>query len=182
MSKKYFIMNNRENTSEGYREVSMEEFKNYMMSFPKRERFCINLGYAVMETTEESYHNFYKDVNRNETLRRLDAKNGLVSYSALDTNEFNGADIIEDPSDPLEDRILRSQMIEKLLEAIALLSDEDKELIEMLYFDGMSEREITRLTGVARTTINYRRNRILKKKSSFFEKNSSNTPFFSFYK
>lgn len=180
MSKKYFIMNNRENPHDGYKEVSEEFVKNYIKSFPEGERtYFINLGYAVMETTEESYYDFYKDVNRNETLKRLDAKNGLVSYSALDTNEFNGADIIEDPSDSLEDRILRSQMIEKLLE---VLSDEDKELVEMLYFDGMTEREITRLTGVARTTINYRRKRILKKLSSFFEKNSSKPSFFSFYK
>ena len=183
MPKKFFIMNNRENPHDGYKEVSAEFVKNYIKSFPEGERtYFINLGYAVMETTEESYYDFYKDVNRNETLKRLDAKNGLVSYSALDTNEFNGADIIEDPSAPLEDRILHSQMIEKLLEAIALLSDEDKELVEMLYFDGMSEREITRLTGVARTTINYRRKRILKKLSSFLKNNSSNTPFFSFYK
>jgi len=30
MSKIYFVMNNRENTGEGYREVSEEELRNYI--------------------------------------------------------------------------------------------------------------------------------------------------------
>ena len=72
-------------------------------------------------------------------------------------------------SEPVEEKILRKLMIEKLPEAIEVLSEEEKELIEMLYFEGMTERQVTTVTGVPQTTINYRRKRILKKLSDFFE-------------
>ncbi|WP_295158311.1 RNA polymerase sigma factor, partial [uncultured Ruminococcus sp.] len=68
-----------------------------------------------------------------------------------------------------EEKVHRQLMIEKLSKGMAILNDEEKALIEMLYFDGMSERQITEVTGIARTTLNYRRNRILKKLSDFFE-------------
>ena len=65
MSKIYFVMKNRENTGEGYREVSEEELRNYIASFPEGERaYFINLGYALMETDEAGYRSFYKEYRR----------------------------------------------------------------------------------------------------------------------
>ncbi len=170
MSKIYFVMNNRENLSEGYREVSEEEFRNYIESFSEDDRaYFINLGYALMETDEAGYRSFYKEYRRERYVNEEAQRAGLVSLNALDTDEFDGTSIVEDTSEPVEEKILRKLMIEKLPEAIAVLNDEEKELLEMIYFDGMSERQITEVTGIARTTINYRRNRILKKLSDFFE-------------
>lgn len=67
MSKIYFVMNNREDSSKGYTEVSEEFVKNYIASFPEGERaYFINLGYAIMETDEENYRSFYKEARRNK--------------------------------------------------------------------------------------------------------------------
>ncbi|WP_019680631.1 hypothetical protein [Ruminococcus flavefaciens] len=170
MSKKYFIMNNRENTSEGYREVSKEFVKKYIKSFPEGERaYFINLGYAIMETNEESYRDYYKEVARIKYLEKLDAKNGLMSYTALNTDEFNGADIVVDTAEPLEDKSLRNQMIEKLPEALSVLSDAEKEYIELLYYKEMTERQAAEAIGIAQPPFHRRKNRILKKLSNFFE-------------
>ena len=170
MSKIYFVMNNRENTSEGYKEVSEEEFRNYIESFPEGERaYFINLGYAVMETDEESYHDYYRDVDRNRYLEKLDAKNGLMSYSALDTDEFNGADIVEDTSEPFEDRVLRRLMIEKMPEAFEVLTPEEQDLIYQIYFEGISENALSDVYGVNQSTITRRKQKILLKLKNFFE-------------
>ena len=170
MSKIYFVMNNRENTSEGYKEVSEEEFRKYIESFPEGERaYFINLGYALMETDEDGYRSFYKEYRRERYIEEEAHRAGQVSLNALDSDELDGTSIVEDTSEPFEEKILRKLMIEKLPEAIEVLSEEEKELIEMLYFEGMTERQITTVTGVPQTTINYRRKRILKKLSDFFE-------------
>ena len=170
MSKKYFIMNNRENPHDGYKEVSEEFVKNYKKSFPEGERaYFINLGYAIMETNKTEYKKYYKEYRRKRYLDEEAKRKGQVSLNASDLDGIDGVAAVVDTSEPIEERILRQLMIEKMLEVIALLSDEDKELIKMLYFDGMTERQVSDITGIARTTVNYRRKRILKKLSNYFE-------------
>lgn len=170
MSKIYFVMNNRENTSEGYKEVSEEEFRNYIENFPEGERaYFINLGYAVMETSEENYRDYYKDVDRNNYLKKLDVKNGLMSYTALDTEEFNGADIVEDTSEPFEDKVLRRLMIEKMPDAFEFLTAEEQELICQIYFEGISENVLSGIYGVNQSTITRRKQKILLKLKNYFE-------------
>ena len=170
MSKKYFIMNNRENPHDGYKEVSAEFVKNYIKSFPEGERaYFINLGHAIMETNKTEYNKFYKEYRRRRYLDEEAERTGQVSLNAIDSEELDGTGVVVDTSEPFEERIQRQLMIEKILEAIALMSDEDKDLIKMLYFDGMTERQVSEITGIARTTLNYRRNRILKKLSNYFE-------------
>lgn len=170
MSKQYFIMNNRENPHDGYKEVSEEFVKNYIKSFPDGERaYFINLGYAIIETTEKSYLDFYRDKARNKYLEKLDYQNGLMSYSALDTAEFKGSDIVKDTSEPLEDKIILSQMIEKLTEAINTLSEDEKEIIELFYFEELNEFDIAAIKGVSQQAISKRKKHILKKLSNYFK-------------
>ena len=170
MSKIYFVMNNRENISEGYKEVSEEEFGNYIGSFPEGKRaYFINLGYAVLETNEENYCDYYKDVNRNDYLKKLDAKNGLMSYSALDTDEFDGSNIVEDTSEAFEDRVLCKLMIEKLPEALSKLKKEERTMILEIYFNGMSERDLEEVYRISNIAIHKRKNKNLKKLQKFFQ-------------
>ena len=106
MSKLYFVMNNRENTSEGYKEVSEEEFRNYIESFPKGERaYFINLGYALMETDEAGYKSFYKEYRRERYIEEEAHRAGQVSLNALDTDELDGTSIVEDESEPVEESV-----------------------------------------------------------------------------
>ncbi|MCX4266423.1 MAG: ECF-type sigma factor, partial [Firmicutes bacterium] len=47
-------------------------------------------------------------------------------------------------------------------EALAALADSDRELIESLYFKGMSTREYARFLGISQRAVIKRRDRILK--------------------
>ncbi|MBR6647186.1 MAG: sigma-70 family RNA polymerase sigma factor [Clostridia bacterium] len=170
MSKIYFVMNNRNDISKGYKEVTEEFVKNYIASFPKEERaYFINLGYAIMETDEESYRSFYSDYERQKYLNKLDIKNGLLSYDALDSGENQGAEIVADNSEPFEEKVLRNLMIDKLPEAFSVLSDNEKKLIEQIYFEHFSERELAEVYGVSNIAIHKRKKRILQKLKNFFE-------------
>ena len=64
-------MNNRENTGEGYREVSEEELRNYIASFPEGERaYFIKL----IEKEDPRYYMLYQ------------IRPGVTSYATL----YNG--------------------------------------------------------------------------------------------
>lgn len=174
MSKIYFVMNNREDSSKGYTEVSEEFVKNYIASFPEGERaYFINLGYAIMETDEENYRSFYKEARRKKYVTEEAIRNGELSYDALIDSNFDEAARDElvaiDDSEPFEDKVLRNLMIEKLPEAFAVLNENEKELIEQIYFEHISERELSAIYGVSNIAIHKRKIRILQKLKNFFE-------------
>ena len=61
----------------------------------------------------------------------------------------------------LEQKAERFQQLLKLPEALSSLADADRELIESLYFKGMSTRECASLSGISQRALIKRRDRIL---------------------
>ncbi|MBR2883770.1 MAG: sigma-70 family RNA polymerase sigma factor [Clostridia bacterium] len=169
MSRDIFIFNNRNNPAEGYYQVTEEKLQLYKKSCDGKP-YIINLGYALMEVTEADYKDFYR-VRRREKYLREEAQlaGGVISLNAIDSDELDGVGVVADTSEPLDEKIMRKIMIEKLPEAISVLSDEEKEIIRQLYFNHISERDLGKILGVPRTTISYRKDRALKKLKKFFE-------------
>ena len=122
-----------------------------------------------MEVDEIAYHDFYKEENREDYRKKLAIKNNVVSMESLISGEFNECNLVVDTSEPLDEKVMREMMIEKLPEAISTLTDEENELIQQIYFNHISERELAGVYGVSRTAIQKRRNKILLKMKKFFE-------------
>jgi len=163
-------MNDRNDTSKGYTQVSQEYVKKYIDSFTEGRAYFINTGYAIMETDETSYKAFYRDAARNKYLEKLDNQHGMVSLNAIDSDELDGVGVVVDTSELLDEKIMRKIMIEKLPEAISILNDEEKELIQQIYFNHISERELAKLWNIPRKTLSYRKDKVLLKLRNFFEK------------
>ena len=171
MSKIFFVMNDRNDTSKGYTQVSQEYVKKYIDSFTDGRAYFINLGHSVMETDEETYRDFYKERRREKYLREeAQLAGGVISLNAIDSDELDGVGVVLDTSEPLDEKIMRKIMIEKLPEAISVLNDEEKELIQQIYFNHISERELAKLWNVPRKTLSYRKEKVLLKLRNFFEK------------
>ena len=171
MSKIFFVMNDRNDTSKGYIQVSQEYVKKYIDSFTEGRAYFINLGHSVMETDEATYRDFYKERRREKYIREeTQLAGGVISLNAIDNDELDGVGVVLDTSEPLDEKIMRKIMIEKLPEAISILNDEEKELIQQIYFNHISERELSRRTETPLMTINNRKKRALKKLFDFFEK------------
>ena len=164
-----FILKDKNNTLAGYIQVTEEELQAYKRNSVEKV-YLINLGHSVMEVDEIAYHDFYKEENREDYRQKLAIRNNVISMESLVSGEFNECNLVADEGEPLDEKIMRQIMIEKLPEAIATLTDEEKELVRQLYFENMSERQISSLTGVPQKTINNRRKRILKKLFDFFQK------------
>ncbi|MBE6844506.1 MAG: sigma-70 family RNA polymerase sigma factor [Ruminococcus sp.] len=168
MSKMIFIFKNRNNHSEGYRQVTEAELQEYKRSCTEKV-YLIPLGYAFMEVVQEEYRAFYKELRREKYLSEEAKRVGEFSYNALDTDEYDGASFIPDKSEAVEDKALKRIMNERLYEALAILSEEEYELIQQIYFANISERELSGIYGVSHTAIQKRRTRIILKLKNYFE-------------
>ena len=67
----------------------------------------------------------------------------------------------EQPS--VEEEAIRAVMFEELHHAIQMLTKEEQELVELLYFDEKSERDIAQKKGICHNAIHKRKLRILHK-------------------
>ena len=63
----------------------------------------------------------------------------------------------------LEEEAILNLMVEKLNQAIAMLSFEEAEIIRQLYYEDVSETKLAERLGMPRTTLCGKKKRILKK-------------------
>ena len=83
-----------------------------------------------------SYRDFYKERRREKYIREeTQLAGGVISLNAIDNDELDGVGVVLDTSEPLDEKIMRKIMIEKLPEAISILNDEEKELTEIISSD-----------------------------------------------
>jgi RNA polymerase sigma factor (sigma-70 family) len=61
----------------------------------------------------------------------------------------------------VEDTAVKTVMIEKMLECLTLLTPTERELVTALFFEGKSERQLAKQSGVPQRTINDRKKKIL---------------------
>lgn len=130
----------------------------------EQENYYIRVPHGpLVEVTEEVYRAYHQEDRRGRTLEEKDQRNGLVSYDGLDTGELTGQEMIPDrESASVEDTALHKVMLGRLRRCLALLDGPERELIQALYFEGLSERELSKKTGVHHMTIHSRKAAILR--------------------
>lgn len=62
-----------------------------------------------------------------------------------------------------DNTVLKKMDIEALWKALSVLSDADNELVQALFYDGLTEREYAKVTGLPQKTINNRKLAIIRK-------------------
>ncbi len=81
----------------------------------------------------------------------------------LTTEEFNGADILVDTSEPVDELVVRSIMMDKLQDCLSLLSQEERELIHDSFYTALTERDIAAKLRISQAAVNKRKKRIVEK-------------------
>ena len=142
---------------------------------PENKQFFIRVDGQLVPVTEEVYREYHKMKHRELYLIERDAAHGTVLYSEMDTDEMTGEDTIPDiNAKSVEQTVVDGIMSEKLRGSLNLLSDNERKLIDDLFFSndgaGMSEREYSIVSGIPQKTINDRKNRILAKLKKLLEK------------
>lgn len=98
-----------------------------------KARKFIGLHGMIMEVSGNDYLEHYRAKCRQKYLAECVADRGDLSYDALDSDEFNGKDIVIDPNSDLTEKVFRKAMTDKLPTVISMLSDKETELIYALF-------------------------------------------------
>ena len=122
-----------------------------------------------MEVTLEQYADFYRTKNRQRYLDRRSAENGDISIDMLTTDDFNGADILSDTAEPVDEQVIRKVMEDKLACCLSLLSEDEQELIRKLFYEGLTEREYAAEKGIYHNAVHKKKLRILEKLKKILE-------------
>ena len=164
--KKVFILENGV-----YREISYNELKQLEQADKSyMDKLFLPLHGMLMEVTEETYKEYYRDKRRQKYIDERSKLNGDVSYNALDTDEMLGENVFADTKTDVEAEVINKMTVAELRKAFRLLSPDERELIKILFIDGVTERKASEMYGVSQVAIHKRKNRILAKLKDFLEK------------
>ena len=77
----------------------------------------------------------------------------------------------EEPlEEPIEENLIREDLLELLHEALLSLTDEEWSLVQELYYLGKTEREVGKSLNTSKSTIQRRKDAILRKMKYFIER------------
>lgn len=153
----------------GYEEITYSELLRRQKTDKSYEiKKFIPLHGMLMEVTQEQYISFYKDRRRQKYLRECSADNGDFSIDMLSSPEFDGVDILVSDDDIVE-HIVNKMMVDKLRDTLGLLTTEEIELIQDIFYNEITERELAVKHGVSQVAIHKRKKRILEKLKKLLE-------------
>lgn len=109
--------------------------------------------------TDEIYKAYKKQINHEAYLLKLDKTNKITS---LDSNNIKSQHLI-DPDVDVEKIIETKMRIEDLYKALDKLSDEERSIIESIYFNDDTIRELARKKNTSSKKILLFRDKVLRK-------------------
>ena len=136
-------------------------------------QFFIGINGQRVAVSEEIYLAYYRSKRRDryyeqdiKTETAIRDKNGrVIGYAPGKEDSLERLlDAGEDFADGhagTEDMVMHSFMLEQLRAALDKLPEDDRALIEALFFDGVTEREYAAITGIAQKNVNKKKQRIL---------------------
>lgn len=119
--------------------------------------------------SKEVYKAYYKLKEREKYLDRL-AEEKNISLEACTEKGVQVEYLITRSQESMEDKLIRTEMITKMMKCLNLLTADEKALIKELFFNGKSERQLSAETGIPQRTINDRKRKILLKLKKVIEK------------
>ena len=120
--KKVFILENNEYVEITYEELCHREATDEFYE----DKLFLPLHGMLMEVTEDVYADFYRAERRQQYITARAIANGDLSYDALNTDEFNGDNILVDPDENVAEQVAQKMLIEKLHRVLPLLFREER--------------------------------------------------------
>ena len=169
-NKKVYIIENGE-----YKEIPYSDFEERMAANtpseeekasgvnPLIERFFILIDDALLEVTHEQYIDYYKDKRRQKYVDEEAEAAGVFFADDLTDSSINGEVIFVDTAPDVCDSVMKQMLIDKMHEALALLPEDERDLIVQIYFENKTERQIASEYRLSQGTIHWRKTKILEK-------------------
>lgn len=133
-------------------------------------KYYIRLHKNSFAVSKEDYVEYHRDERRIKYIREAEKKLGFFSYNSLDSNQRLGESAIADTSVDVEGEAIKNILLHKLRLCLLKLDADELHLIEQLIYQGKTEYELSKLTGIPQKTINNRKLQILAKLKRMIEK------------
>ena len=157
--RKVFVLENGE-----YIELTNEEFEHRKATDPTyADKLFLPVQGCLLETDRSHYADFYRDKERQRYLKKLDEIHGLLSIDAFDNEDDNGTDYIQTETDDVADTVAHAMLIEKLRSVIYMLTEEEKELINLHFYLSIPQTEIAKHMGMSQQAVSKRIRKICAK-------------------
>ena len=127
----------------------------------QKEYFLFVNGNKVM-VSEDVYKAYWQEKNHENYLKQVDRKNHLLLFSSFDNDGHFEESIIDEYID-VEKIVQTQMMIEAVRNALSKLNVEEREIIEMLYYDDESIRSLAKKNNISHPALIKKRNKILDK-------------------
>ena len=123
-------------------------------------RFFIPLNGFLLEVSHDDYLDHYRTKNRHYYLQSESKRVGEVSLEAMIAME---GDFIGAITEDVADHVIESMLAGDVRDAVSMLNENDRLLVEMLFFDGQSEAHCAEVFAVNQSTVHRRKKGILLK-------------------
>lgn len=134
------------------------------------KKYYLYVRRKKVEVNEEVYKTYYQEIEKEKYEQKKQRVFHVMSYNSLDTDEQLGEETLEDmEAEPVDDVLVRNFLIEQLRRSLGLLNEDEMELIQGLFYQGMSEREYAEKIGLSQKGVNKRKVKILSKLKKVLE-------------
>lgn len=127
------------------------------------KKYFLIVNKEKVDVSEEVYKEYWKITNHENYLERVDRKNHLLFFSNLNTEDTVFEEMIEDKSVDVEKIVETKMRIEDLYTALSKLNEEERKIIDSIYFEEKSIREIAKETNTNPMKISRKHKNILDK-------------------
>ena len=153
-----------------YVELSYKDFcRRRQADQTYMDKLFIPVQGCLLEVAREQYTEFYRDKERWRYLQKLDTKNSLLSLEGFTDSEGNVLDFIVDEAADIAETVINAVMLDRLKDALPLLSDSEQALIKAIFFEELSEREVGLRLGLTQSVVNKRKAKVLAKLRKIME-------------
>lgn len=133
-----------------------------------KQQYSLYVREKKVMVSDEIYKVYWQEREHEKYLEQVDRKNHLLFFSSLD-HDGHYVDNIVDESVDVEKIVETQMMVEVLRNAISKLNDEEKDIIERLYFNDETLSSIAKGKKVSYQAIQWRKNCIIKKLKGLLE-------------
>ena len=156
--------------SGGYAELTYTDFcRRRQADQSYMDKLFIPVQGCLLEVVREQYTDFYRDKERWRYLKKLDTNHSLLSLEGFTDSEGNVLDFIVDEAVDVAETVVHAVMVDRLKAVLLLLSSSEQTLIQAIFFEELSEREVGLRLGVTQSVVNKRKAKILAKLRKIME-------------
>ena len=125
-----------------------------------------------VELPPSMYQKHRKEENRKRYLaemrEELDISEISIERKLLGNEEGNGEEILADDTVDLDNFIIQSEEKSILVQALAELSFEEKQIIHGIFYENLTERALAEKLGLKKTYVHTQKIKIIEKLKTFF--------------